>query len=101
MSTEIVKLSGAAFYLATPIGGLLVALCHDLRPPSLVVVVLYHKVSGSIISRMVSPRITQFTDLLYSHTAYDVTICFRSEVVIAEKRRKCRMQRVQVEFFQN
>ena len=60
---ETLKLSGAAFCLASPIVGFLVALYHNLHPPSFVVVrsfVVHHEVSSLNISRMNWLRITQF-----------------------------------------
>ena len=49
-------------------------------------VVVHHKVSGSDRSVTVRPRIARFhtkihIDQLYSHAGYDVTTCFRSEVI--------------------
>ena len=60
------------------------ALCHDLHPPSFIVV--HHKMSGSYISRTVLPTITEFdtyihTGLLCGCTGYDVTSYFWSEVI--------------------
>ena len=50
------------------------------------VVVRRHKVRQSHLSRTLWPRIIKFyvgthTDLFYIHTRYDVTYCFRSEVL--------------------
>ena len=52
--------------------------------------VVHHKVSGSNISRTVWLRITKFhryihTDMLYSHTGYDVTSYFRSPFIEVRK----------------
>ena len=61
-----------------------VMICVRRRSSALVV---YHKVSGSKISRMVWPRITKFyayihTGLLYCHTGYDIINYFWSEVIM-------------------
>ena len=45
-----------------------------------------HEISSSNISKTVRPRITKFygdihTDIVYSHTGYDVIIYFQSEVI--------------------
>ena len=50
------------------------------------VVVVRHKLSGLIVSRMVRPRITKYytyihTDMVYSNNGYDVTDYLHSEVI--------------------
>ena len=53
---------------------------HERRSSAFVIVV-HHQVNSSNISRIVWPRITKFyrdihTNLLCSHTGYDITSCF-------------------------
>ena len=50
--------------------------------------IVHYKVSDSSISRMVWPRIIQFdtdTDMLYSHTSYDITSYFWSAITEVRK----------------
>ena len=83
---NVFKLSGVAFRLAPPDGGLLVrenALCDDLRRP---VSVVRHKVRQSYILRTICSESPSFTrtsihPLLYTSTGSDVTTYFRSEVI--------------------
>ena len=75
---------------------------YSLRRLSFVV---RHEVGGSYILRTVWPRLTQIyvdtdTDPLYSHTGYDVTSSFWSEV-IAKSCRKFRLQWLWVAFLEN
>ena len=79
---ERTHLAAAAFVGKTLNG--VSALCIDLHRPASFVV--HHKESGSNISKTVWPRITKFyrgirTGTLFSHTEYDVTTYFRSEVI--------------------
>ena len=61
-----------------------------------------HEISSWNIWKTIWPRITKFyrhihTDILYSHTGYDVTIYFRSEA-IRENSRKYRLRRLRGDF---
>ena len=97
MCTKFIKMIkqeawSLTFYLKYPISAFCLsngvfALWHDLHRPASSFI--HNKVSGSYIARTVWPRLTKsrnqdITDirinLLYSHTGYDVTSYFRSEV---------------------
>ena len=96
-----VKFEWCSVLPALPVGGHLVyrqiakwrfALCHDLHQPSFVHSSSFtrHKVRQSYVSRTVWHRISKFytdiqTEVLYSHTRYDVTSCFRSAFIEVRK----------------
>ena len=65
-----------------------------------------HEISPSNISRTVLPRMTKFhtdihTDIVYSHTAQDSIIYFRSEVIVKKNCGKYCLPQLRVEFLEN